>query len=241
MQKAWHKRPVIVSVSSHGREDYNKAMLRLIDTKKEHCDDYDMFLVSVDGSKVRHNGQLIHCGSWPKTKRYGKSQSQKKNPYQFKPFAIMAAIEKGYTQIIWCDSTIKIHKSPDHLWPLVSKQGITTWNNLGFPLEEWVTDKALEWCNADASGMNQIMACCIMFDLTNPITLGIVHEWIQSSIDGCFKATTSSNPKFRESRHDQAMLSLLLNVHGIKINEYGDLAYPNYQPKEATFLNCAIE
>lgn len=242
MQGTKHKNPLIVSVSSHGREDYNKAMLNLIDSKKQHCDNYDMLLFSVDGNKAKHKGQNIKLGSWPITKKFGICEPHKLNPYQFKTYAIWKAYEMGYTQIIWCDSTIKIQKNPDELWPLVKEQGITTWDNFAYPLEEWVTDQSLKWCGYEsAKGLKQIMACCMMFDFNNPITLPIVEAWVKSSQEGCFKSKTSTNKNFKESRHDQSMMSLLLNKSNIPINDYGVLSYPNYVPTEPTFMNCGLD
>ena len=242
MQDTKHKKPVIVSVSSHGREDYNKAMLNLIDSKKQHCDDYDMLLISFDGENSIYNGEKIQLGSWPNTIKFGVSDSHKHNPYQFKTFGVWAAVEMGYKKIIWCDSTIRIQKNPDVLWPLVKKQGITTWDNFAYPLEEWVTDKCLTWCGyKSAKDIKQIMACCMMFDIENEITLPILEEWVKSSIDGCFKSKKSSNKKFKESRHDQSVMSLLLDKNNIQINDYGDLAYPNYITKEPIFLNWGLE
>lgn len=239
-------KPIIVSVSSYGRENYNKAMLNLIDSINVHAPNYDTLFFSVDGDTEEYNGHKIHLGSWPSCELFGECDPHSINPYQFKPYAIMRAIEMGYKKIVWCDSTIRLVDSPDKLWPEVSKEysGILSWNNLGFPLSEWITDAQLCFGGEkdNPEGMKQIMACCIMFDFSDiNLTDMVFSDWIDASNNGFFKDNVSSNPNFKAPRHDQSMLSLLLNRYGIKIKDYGDLAYRHYMSIEPTFINWGVE
>lgn len=217
---------VLVSVASHGRENYNKAQLQLIRSSIKNWDG-DYLIRSVDGYVDEYMGVKIHKG-WPP-----ESWQHADMPYQFKPFAIKEALEKGYTKILWCDSTIRLIKFPN--WELAATHGICAWDNEGHPLKDWITDYQLNYAGLrNASGVKQIMACCIMLDFNHPKTKPVFDKWLQGSIDNCFhKSTENGQP----SRHDQSLLSALMYVNGIEVQPYGELAYPHYTPIKPTFLN----
>ncbi len=238
---------VLVSVASQGRENYNKAQLNLIksaDESKNVTRNWygDYLMRSVDGYTDEYRGVRIHLGQWPQTEKYGASWQHKDMPYQFKPFAIWEAIEAGYTKILWCDSTIRIMKNPEPLWEKCAEQGILAWDNLGHELMDYTPDFMLTWLeeNGHKAGGKQIMACCIMFDTTNPKTLPVIEAWIKGSLENCFHHNTSTRPNFKGARHDQALLSHLLHDAGIEVQDYGQLAYRHHQPIEPTYLNWGV-
>lgn len=234
------KDKVLVSFASHGRENYNFAMLRMIRASIEAEWDSDYMLRSLDGYCDEYLGVKIKLGSWPVTARHGVSWQQDDNPYQFKPFAILEALEAGYKKILWCDSTIRMVKNPRPLFEIASKQGIVAFNNEGFPLKNWLSDHAqhsIGISNKELEGMPQIMACCILFDFNVPITNVIFDKWIGGSLDGSFQKTHSNRPGYRASRHDQSYLSGLLNKHGIPFLPYGTLVYPPHDKEPFEYGN----
>lgn len=234
--------PVLVSVASHARENYNLAQLRLIRSSVDSGWSGDYLLRSVDGYCDEYFGAEIKLGSWPITKKYGVSWQHADCPYRFKPFAIQEAREKGYTKILWCDSSIRIVRNPEPLWAIAKEQGIVAFNNWGFPLKDWICDWAigkLLITHAEVETMPQIMACCIMFDFDHPITQKIFDLWIYGSLNGSFDHNESSNPTYRGTRHDQAYLSALLAMHNVPLLPYGNLVYPPYDRGE-TFEGHAI-
>lgn len=243
------KDTVLVSVASNGRENYNKAQLSMIDSAIT-CSNFqqhwygDYLLYSVDGYCPEYKNVKINLGSWPKTERYGISWQHADNPYQFKPYAIQAALELGYKKILWCDSTIRILQNPDLLWVKAAQNGILAWNNEGHPLAPWVKDDAVKELGISYSELpkvKQIMACCIMFDFNNTITQAVFNEWIEASNNNLFMDGSSFRGDFRGHRHDQAILSALLYKHKVDIEPYGDLAYRHYQPVKPTFINWGVE
>jgi hypothetical protein len=207
---------------------------------------YDDYLIrSVDGYCDKYEGVEIKLGSWPSTLKYGVSWQHADMPYQFKPFAVWEAYEEGYNQVLWCDSTMRIIKNPEPLWNQCKELGVLAWDNEGHPLRNWISDYAVKQLGSpDISNMKQIMACCIMFDFTNPKTLPLVEDWIDGSLNNSFHPTTngSSREGFKDNRHDQAYLSALLYKYDIPIQPYGGLAYPHYTPGDTYFLNwgCGI-
>lgn len=233
---------VIVSLSSSGRENYNEAQLGLIRSIDRKAPDYDTHLRSVDGYVDEYLERKILLGDWPNTEKWGKSWSHQNMPYQFKPFMVAEALEMGYKKIIWCDSTIRVINNPDPLWALAAEHGIVAWDNEGHPLEKYIPDHQLEYLGIDsAKGMYQIMACCIVFDFDHPKTMQIFERWIDGAKNNCFHHNESKNPHYIASRHDQALLSALMNINNIPVQPYGGLAYRHYLPVEPYFINWGVK
>ena len=219
----------LVSVASMGRENYNKGQLKLIRSAVESGWDGDYLMSSVDGYCDEYMGVKIELGSWPVTRKHGVSWQHKDNPYQFKPYAIQEAIEKGYSKILWCDSSIRMVKNPNELFEIAAERGVVAFDNIGYPLKNWISDWAiacLKLSSEKLESMPQIMACCIMFDFNNPIAIEILNAWIAGSLNGSFQHEEGNRPGYRASRHDQSYLSALLNLRGIEFLPYGNLVYP---------------
>lgn len=235
---------VIVSLSSTGRENYNEAMLGLIRSIDRKAPDYDVHLRSVDGYVDEYLGRKINMGQWPATAKY-KSWSHQNMPYQFKPVMVAEALERGYKKIIWCDSTIRLMKSPDPLWALAAEHGIVAWNNEGHPLHKYMPDHQIAWLGLnsyrDVMQMYQIMACCIVFDFEHPKTMPVFEKWIEGAFNNCFHHNESKNPHYVSSRHDQSLLSAIMNLNDIKVQPYGGLAYKEYMPVEPYFINWGVK
>ena len=230
----------LVSVASQGRENYNKAQLALIESSLGNWEG-DYLMRSVDGYCKNYYGVNIELGSWPVTEKHGTSWQHADMPYQFKPFAIQEAREKGYTRILWCDSTIRVMLPVEPLWAQVKEHGILAWNNEGHSLENWISDFAIDKLGGpDVTGWKQIMACCIMFDFTNKKCVEVFDKWIEGAKNGSFYHDFSRNLNYKGSRHDQAYLSALMRLHNIPIQDYGALAYPHHTPIKPTFLNWGV-
>ena len=223
-----------MSFSSHGRENYNGAMLRLISTSKECGYEGDFLLHQFDGYVPDYRGVEITQGkslNYPQPNLF-QCFNHSEVPYLFKLAMIQLAREKGYEQIIWCDSTICMIKPPTELLEIAKKQGVVAFDNLGHPLRPWISDKALEALNIseqELHNVKQIMACVIIFDFSNPVANSIFMDWLNHGKNGAsFQNNGSEREGFKAHRHDQAILSGILHKKGIQLREYGDLVYePN--------------
>ena len=132
----------IVSFSSMGRENYNKAMLRLIRSLEGRWDGGKL-MFQFDGYVDEYRGVPIRqCQSvqFPQPKSWVCSPHGE-IPYQFKLAVIQIAREEGYHQTWWCDSTIQLLKDPSPLLD-ASDSGIVAFENLGHPLYKWISDEA---------------------------------------------------------------------------------------------------
>lgn len=220
----------IISYSSHGRENYNQAMLGLIRSLKDNWSG-DNILYSFDGyvdEYLRTKIRNCHSIQTPQPKAWV-AHHHSECPYQFKPAIFQIAIEEGYQKVIWCDSTIRLKKDPMTLFEQ-SESGIVCFENLGHPLWNWISDDAqqqLGISNEDLKTIPQIMACVIMFDFTKVKARNIFDEWVVKARDGIsFSNSGSTREGFKAHRHDQAVLSGLLWKNNIPLLSYGKLVYP---------------
>lgn len=228
----------IVSFAANGREQYTKAILRLIKSCVNAGWNGDYLMRTFDGYVDRYEGVNIINGSYPINEKHGLCPNNEEIPYGFKPAIIQEALEKGYKQIVWCDSTITMYKNIQPLLEYAAINGICAFHNLGHDLNGWLTDlqqERLGFTNAELiAGIKQIMACCIIFDFTHKVCIDVFDKWIEASKDGVSfqNGYGSQRPGFVSSRHDQSYLSGLLHIAGVKLQPYGKLVY---RPHDTTF------
>lgn len=239
----------LISFSSQGRENYNKAMLNLIKSTKNHWDgDYIMY--SLDGYVDEYQGVKINIGSYPYPERFPDRYNHAEVPYQFKVNLFQIAKEQGYEQVIWCDSTIRMLKNPQGLLDHAKEHGLAVFDNLGHPLKYWISDACVNRIGLTPEELEvcpQIMACVIVFDFTNPKGEKVFERWIEASRDGYSfqNGYGSTREGFRAHRHDQASLSGICFQEGIPLLPYGNLVYPpHHETKEygnnIYFLNKGV-
>lgn len=220
----------LISFSSTGRENYNKAMLNLIKSCQGVWDG-DYLMYSLDGYADEYLGVKINLGSYPYPQRFEDRNNHHEVPYQFKANLFQLARENGYEQVIWCDSTVRMVKNPQALLDYANEHGLAVFDNLGHPLKYWISDIAVERLGMDIDTLDmckQIMACVIIIDFTNPKGELVFERWLQASRDGVSfqNGYDSEREGFKAHRHDQAVLSGICNGEEIPLLPYGRLVYP---------------
>lgn len=241
----------IVSFASHARENYNQFLLGLIRSCHNagwRRNGGEYYIRSFDGYIDEYLGVPIINGSYPITEKFGLCYPHDSVPWGFKPHLILEAAEKGYEQIIWCDSKIRMLQYPEPLLELAKKRGVVVFDNLGHPLKYWISDLAqqrLFISDKDLEDMKQIMGCMIIFDLSNSVGVKVLNRWLEASRDGVsFQNYGSRREGFKGSRNDQACLSGILNIMGVPIEPYGGLCYPPFDTTkefgEPYFVNSGI-
>lgn len=245
------KQSVIVSFSSQGRENYPKSQLRMIRSCVNANWRGDYLIRTLDGWVDKYDGVEIIQGSYPVTKKYGKSYNHAEAPFQFKPYIVQEAIENGYNQIIWADSTIIMKLNPKPLLNYAKKHGVCAFHNLGHPLYKYTTDlqqQRLGISDKELKKAKQIMACIIIFDIDNRKGLEIFEDWIAASRDGVSfqNGYGSEREGFEATRHDQTVISGLLHLYKVPLLPYGGLRYALHEnskeyPDIAYFINKGVE
>lgn len=206
---------VICSFATKGRESYHTMLLRLIDSCIEHWKG-DLLIYSPDHDLSEYRGVKIHKG-WPDPVGI-KSYTHQEMPYQFKTALIQKAIELGYERIIWLDSSMQLKKD---LTPLLdnSKTGVFTFENLGHPTWKYLSDNAYNLLLGDYIHLEgfydlpQIWGGAFGLDFTRAIPEYFFKVLKEYSINGSFKNGGSSRTGFVAHRHDQSVMSVLLNGH----------------------------
>ena len=224
----------VVSFASHGRENYCKFLLGLI--RSCNVADWrrnggDYYMRTLDGYVDEYLGVKIINGCYPVTKKYGQCYNQFEAPYQFKVYAILEAMERGFEVVVWCDSSIRMVKDIQPLLEIAKERGVCAFHNLGHDFRKYISDIALERLQIsdnELDAVKQIMCCMVIFDFTNPKGLDVFEKWLAASRDGVSfqNGYGSSRPEFVAHRHDQVVLSGLLYKAGIELLPYGGLCYP---------------
>lgn len=198
----------LVSFSSKGREDYNKGLLRLIDTAAEHWKG-DVLVYSPDHELSEYRGVKIHKG-WPEPVSIS-SFKHEEMPYQFKIALIQQARELGYERIVWLDSSMVIKKD---ITPLFCSSGIGVFHNLGHPLYKYISDDAVRLLGISdikLQKIEQIWGGALFFDFTKENACDVFDRMMWHSTDGSFREGISARDGFVAHRHDQAVMSVLVH------------------------------
>lgn len=217
---------VIVSFSSKGRDDYNKSLLRLIDSCIEHWPG-DLLIYSPDHDLSEYRGVTIHKG-WPDPVGI-KSYTHQEMPYQFKTALIQKAVELGYERIIWLDSSMQLKKD---LTPLFEHDsGLTFFHNLGHPTWKYLSNNAelllgdfLRLTKIDT--IEQIWGGAFCLNLQRHNAYDFFQELKYFSINGSFKDGKNERNGFIAHRHDQSVMSVLLTKFAHNLLPYGQILCP---------------
>lgn len=144
-------------------------------------------------------------------------------PYKFKYDLIKQARADGYTRVIWLDSSIRVASEITSLFP---ESGIIAFHNLGHPLWKYISDKAmanLNVGNAEVERIPQTWGGALGFDFTKDKACEIFEEICKHSMNGSFETAGSRRKGFIAHRHDQAVISVILHQHKIKLLDYGEI------------------
>lgn len=135
----------------------------------------------------------------------------KDNPYAFKIYAIQAAREMGYEQILWVDASVYPVKSIEPVFDWLTDKGIFL-EEAGHYAGQWANEVQLKYFNiTKEEGMTMPMfsAGFCGFDFRNPISQEFFAEWKEAMNNGIFKG------RWEDSRHDMTAGSIIANKQGL--------------------------
>jgi len=193
-------RTVLISLAVNGREDYH----------------------------VKAEGLQQSLKNWPYDVRFYKSYPSYCTPndvipYKFKFDLIRQARQDGYNRVIWLDSSMRIHSDPVALF---GEDGIIAFDNLGHPLNKYISDRAAVNLNVNDNQLKtipQTWGGAIGFDFTRDRACEIFEEIILHTTNGSFETNGSRRPGFVSHRHDQAVMSVIFWKHKYKLLPYGNI------------------
>lgn len=221
-------RRCIVSVSTHSR--YTPALNRLEASLKAHAPGIDT---------------LIYRDCHPPG-----SPPHSEAPYAFKAHALMEAKRRGYTSLLWLDTSCQAIKSVDPLFSYIEEHGYMIFDNAN--LGEWSSDASLAAFDVTrdaAMSMKETMACCFGLDLRNPLAAEALDLYFSHSNDGVTfqgawtneRGQISSDPRAKGHRHDQTVLSLICYKLGmmdwlVSHETFASYVYPGTVLKDSVIL-----
>jgi len=146
-------------------------------------------------------------------------------PYKFKFDLIQQARNDGYNRIVWLDSSIRLHNGSVTAL-LNNDHGIFAFDNLGHPLQNYISDKAVKNLGITETQLKtipQTWGGAIGFDFTKDKACEIFEEICLQSTTGAFETSGSTRKDFVSHRHDQAVMSVIFCQNHIKLLPYGNI------------------
>ena len=139
-------------------------------------------------------------------------------PYAFKFYSIKKALEMGYQNIFWLDSSMVSIKPAEALFRHLDKVGYAiTWSE--YNISQWTNDITLKYFNKSreyAEKLRLMYGGCMGFNTSAP-KFGKFFEKYQKALpylQGGWHnndLSQSKDPKCRGHRHDMSIISLILN------------------------------
>lgn len=196
-----------------------RCIVSFADFKGTYAKKMDRLAASLEGN---FDGDFIGFRTYDEIQ----CEAHSKVPYKFKPYAIQKAIDMGYEIILWCDSPVYAIKSLDSVFNDIEKFGYLLFDNIGFSLGDFSSDKQLEYfkiTRSEAWSIKQIMACVMGFNASDANTM----RWFKTYKDVADELypgnwdnddlTESKDARVRGSRHDQSVISCIAHVNNLKI------------------------
>ncbi len=152
-------------------------------------------------------------------------------PYGFKIHAIQRAIDAGYKQILWLDSSCFAIKNLQPIFDKITETGFA-FQDAGHWLGEWANDHTLQyfWINRDGAMEMRMIgnAGLLGLNFDNPDARVFFDKWRQSMVAGCFTGAWSNNEhtesqdeRCRGARHDMSASSAIVHNMGLFHLAYG--------------------
>lgn len=135
------------------------------------------------------------------------------NPYAFKVYCWLKAIEQGYTQILWIDSSCFAIKNLNPVFDVINKEGYIM-QEAGHLVGTWTNDKTLEYFGITREqAMTMPMygnAGFLGLNIKKQPAMDFFFRWWDSMLGGCFKGS------WDDHRHDMSCGSIIANQLGMK-------------------------
>lgn len=158
------------------------------------------------------------------------------NPYAFKVFAIARAIELGYTEILWLDTSVVAVANLEPVFKEIAENGYIM-QEAGWMVGRWCNDFTLEYFGTNRETAMQMPmygnAGLLGLNFNSQIACSFFKRWVESMENNCFKGSWDNH------RHDMSAGSIIANKLGMKYKKGDELleyAAPGSKPKNNTII-----
>jgi hypothetical protein len=223
----------IVTYAKDGRERYSQGVPRMVDSAVTYGYAGD-FILCVPGDPDTIRGL--------KNERDLPVPGHVQTPYGFKPWLVAEALNRGYSRVLWVDSTIVFTASTDRLFGLMDEVPVLLFDNPGCPIPHWTNDATMEAFGWDPKDLRfEVMACVLGFNFENEQAMVLFRQWNMAAINGLYSpGKGSTRPDYRDHRHDQSVISILGHQMGFPFIPYGTLTYWNDRNANTLISNRGI-
>lgn len=181
---------------------------------------------------------LIWRDEWPS------SRFPRDPVYNCKADALEQAMKRGYTTLIWGDSSITARKNTSPFTEHIREHGYWIGQS-GHNAAQTASDAQLQYFGVSRDWAANVHECAtglFGFDVSRPEYRKVVEEWIQAARDGAFRGSRhhggqSSDRRFLFCRQDQSAMSLILGKHGIPLKTFISFARFKWD-KQDTIFHC---
>ena len=163
------------------------------------------------------------------------SPSHKDKPFAFKFHAVQEALRRGYSTILWMDSSIIPVRPLTTLWALIESRGYWFSENLPhgkvgvapWGTGTWTCDSALAplgITREESFGIPHVIGTAFGLDMRWPIAQQFLRAWGELADGLAFcgpttnvKGSASSDPRVLGHRHDQTAASVVAWRLGMRL------------------------
>lgn len=147
------------------------------------------------------------------------------NPYAFKLYCIEKAVEAGYTQILWLDSSCFAIKNVQPIFDEIEKDGFI-FQDSGHWLGTWTNDQTLDYFGMTRDEAMEVRmignAGFLGLDFEQELPQEFFGKWWKAMSSGYFKGawhnndkTESQDERCRGHRHDMSASSAIVRNMGL--------------------------
>lgn len=158
------------------------------------------------------------------------SKTFKESMYGFKVHCVKNCLKEGFKVVIYLDTAIVLENKIDSVLEFASKVGVAVPIDRS-SLSDRVSDKALAYCNKtreEISDLTIVGGSLFIFDFNNILTPMIFGMWADMEAKGLFGSEhEAARGLLQGHRHDEACMSLCLNVFGSKPFGFEEVGYHN--------------
>jgi hypothetical protein len=147
--------------------------------------------------------------------------------HMHKPWAMLAALEAGYTSVMWLDASCWAVAPIEPIFQIAEHTGHYLVYN-GFKVGQWSSDRCLELfgiSREQAWVIEDIASGFVCLDLTHQQSRAFLNDWARYTLhqggaafvgaDSNADGAVSKDPGVEGHRHDQTVASLILHCMGI--------------------------
>jgi hypothetical protein len=177
------------------------------------------------------------------------SPTHQQNPYAFKVWLFREAMEKGYTRILWLDSSFWCIRNPHEIFDTINDKGVFAFRS-GYNCAETCTDELLDYVGIsrdEAEQLPEIATGAVGLNMENPDGAKVFDDWSKMCDLGLFmnsrthSLADSADPRFKFGRQDQSAFAMAVHKNKIEFEYIDYVAYynngkPGYNPDKCCFF-----